>query len=111
MVGVSDPVRDRRRLDDATIGRAEVRYDRSRSISVTTATELAADAARRVPDAGLQVEIGGPLAAWEQCDGSTELLGVLAAMVVLTLVFGSMLAMLLPIGLALIVVRHRIRSW
>jgi putative drug exporter of the RND superfamily len=89
---------------DRTIGRAEVRYDeRTNDLGRDGYTALR-DAVRASTDSALQVEIGGPLAGWEQSAGSTEWLGVLAAMVVLSLVFGSVLAMLLPIGMTLVAV-------
>ncbi len=104
VVAVSDPYANGGVSADGTIGRAEVRYDEATVDLARDGYNALRDAARASPDARLQVEIGGPLAAWEQGDGSTEWLGVLAAMVVLTLVFGSLLAMLLPIGMALIAV-------
>jgi putative drug exporter of the RND superfamily len=101
VAGVSDPLAPGAISRDETIARAEVRYDRSTAeLGREAYTRLrdAVDPARR---AGLQVEIGGPLASWEQTTGSTEWIGVLVAVVVLTVVFGSVLAMLLPLGLAL----------
>ena len=55
-------------------------------------------------DVGLQVEFGGEVArAGERPDlGSTEIYGLLAAMIVLLLAFGSVVAMGLPIGTALV---------
>jgi RND superfamily putative drug exporter len=100
VVAVTDPFADGSVSADGRIARAEVRYDRRTN-------ELGRDDYRALRDASrprtpsLQVEIGGPLSALEQHDGSSEWLGIVAAMVVLTLVFGSLLAMLLPIGLAL----------
>ena len=55
-------------------------------------------------DAGLQVEFGGEVArAGERPDlGGTEIYGLIAAMVVLLLAFGSVVAMGVPIGTALV---------
>jgi RND superfamily putative drug exporter len=104
VVGVSDPYANGGVSDDGTIGLAEVRYnERSNELGRSAYTDLS-DAVRASRTPGLRIEIGGPLAVWEQAGGSTEWLGVLAAMVVLTLVFGSLLAMLLPIGMAVIAV-------
>jgi RND superfamily putative drug exporter len=100
VVAVSDPFTTSAVSSDGTIARAEVRYD-------TTTQELGRDVYTKLRDTvrseahpGISVELGGPLAAWEQSNGSTEWIGILVAMIVLTLVFGSVLAMLLPIALA-----------
>ena len=55
-------------------------------------------------DAGMQVEFGGEVArAGERPDlGGTEIYGLIAAMVVLLLAFGSVVAMGVPIGTALV---------
>jgi putative drug exporter of the RND superfamily len=101
VTGVSDPLAQGAISRDETIARAEVRYDRSTADLGREAYTKLRDAVGPARRAGLQVEIGGPLAAWEQTQGSTEWIGVLVAIVVLTVVFGSVLAMLLPLGLAL----------
>jgi RND superfamily putative drug exporter len=59
--------------------------------------ELAADV--EVP--GLTIEFGGDVFADPQVGGASEGIGLLAAMVILLLAFGSVLAMGLPIGTAL----------
>ncbi len=63
--------------------------------------EAAMDPAR---DAGMQVEFGGEVArAAERPElGSSEVFGLIAAMVVLLLAFGSVVAMGVPIGTALV---------
>ena len=101
VAGVSDPLAPGAISRDQTIARAEVRYDRSTTDLGREAYTRLRDAVGPARRAGLQVEIGGPLASWEQTMGSTEWIGVLVAIVVLTVVFGSVLAMLLPLGLAL----------
>jgi RND superfamily putative drug exporter len=55
-------------------------------------------------DAGMQVEFGGEVArAGERPDlGSTEIYGLIAAMIVLLIAFGSVVAMGVPIGTALV---------
>jgi RND superfamily putative drug exporter len=101
VTAVSDPLAPGAASRGATIARAEVRYDRSTADLGRVAYTKLRDVVGQARRAGLQVEIGGPLAAWEQTTGSTEWIGVLVAIVVLTIVFGSVLAMLLPLGLAL----------
>ena len=82
---------------------ATVRFDRP-------ARELPGDTYVRVTDsvasaraAGLQVEFGGELAQHGErpSPGGAELIGLLAAMVILLFAFGSVIAMGLPIGTAL----------
>jgi uncharacterized membrane protein YdfJ with MMPL/SSD domain len=70
--------------------------------AVTTATKD--QLAKLVHDAngnGLQVEGGGDLFTTMGGVGSTELIGLVAAMVILLIAFGSLLAMGLPIFTAL----------
>ncbi len=71
--------------------------------------ELGADAYEQLEaaveptrDAGLQVELGGelPQAAEKPETGAAEMLGVLGAIVILLVAFGSVIAMGLPIGIA-----------
>jgi RND superfamily putative drug exporter len=50
---------------------------------------------------GLQVDFGGDMFATAPLNGATEAIGILAAMIILLLAFGSVLAMGLPIGTAL----------
>ena len=61
------------------------------------------DTARAADDASLQVEVGGrPVALVEQPNmGSSEVIGILAAIVILLVAFGSVIAMGLPIMTAL----------
>ena len=63
--------------------------------------EAAMDPAR---DAGMQVEFGGEVArAAERPDlGSSEIFGLVAAVIVLLIAFGSVVAMGVPIGTALV---------
>ena len=74
-------------------------------VYVTEAQELAAsiraiaDGGDRLP-AGVQLEYGGE-PFWEVAEFSSEAFGLLAAMVILLLAFGSVLAMGLPIASAL----------
>jgi RND superfamily putative drug exporter len=89
---------------DQTTGFARVAYDRT---AIELGTEPFQDLLAIVDDARtstLQVEIGGEYASWgEQPEmGSAELVGLLAAMVILLVAFGSLVAMGLPIGTAVV---------
>ncbi len=84
------------------IGFAEVQfesdYQEIPKDSIEKLTSLAEDA--NVD--GLQVELGGQVFKGQPELGSTELIGLVAAAIILLLAFGSVLAMLLPIVTALI---------
>lgn len=58
-------------------------------------------AATGIRDAGVQVEFGGPAAATETGPSGSEVVGLLAAIVVLLVVFGSLFAMVVPLLTAL----------
>jgi putative drug exporter of the RND superfamily len=86
------------------IGYAVVNYAKpSNEIKPEDLTKLEA-AMQPARDAGMQVEFGGEVArAGERPDlGSTEIYGLLAAMIVLLIAFGSVVAMGVPIGTALV---------
>ena len=86
------------------IGYAVVNYEKtSNAIKAADLDRLEA-AMQPARDAGLQVEFGGEVArAAERPDlGGTEIYGLIAAMVVLLLAFGSVVAMGVPIGTALV---------
>jgi Predicted drug exporters of the RND superfamily len=89
---------------DGTIGYAIVNYAKQRSAVNADDLHRLEAAMQPARDSGLQVEFGGEVArAGERPDlGSTEIFGLLAAMVVLLLAFGSVVAMGLPIGTALV---------
>jgi len=91
------------RSADDTIALATVRYDGdSRELPDDTYTQLKS-AVGPARDAGIQVEFGGeiPQAAERQPPSGAEGIGLLVAMVILLLAFGSVIAMGLPIGTAL----------
>jgi len=102
VTSVSDPYRARPRTlsTDRTIGFATVALGRSSKHDTTTELVAMATAAR---SPALEVELGGP--AVEQAQrtaiGSSMIVGLAAAIVVLLLSFGSVLAMGLPIVTAL----------
>jgi putative drug exporter of the RND superfamily len=102
-VVVPPPSATLRTSADDTIALATVRYDAdAQSLPSGTYSQLKAAVAPAV-DAGLQVEFGGeiPQAAERTPPSSAEGVGLLVAMVILLLAFGSVIAMGLPIGTAL----------
>src|SRR2546423_2885874 len=69
------------------------------SLSVEDAQNIIDAAAKPAQAAGIQVETGGTLGQKVSKSGteSSELIGILAAMIILTFTFGTLTAMLLPI--------------
>ena len=72
-----------------------------RDITLEEATAISAELRELMPEiAGVQIEIGGAILAEFEVP-SSELLGLSFAIIVLILAFGSVLAMGLPVGIAL----------
>jgi len=74
------------------------------SLSVSDAQDIIDAAAKPAKAAGLQVETGGQLGqkVSKPSTESSELVGIIAAMVILTFTFGTVTAMLLPILTAIL---------
>ncbi len=104
VVGVQDPLVVGGLVSkDRTIALMTVRYDEpALDLGKEPYARLQA-AAAPLARSGLQVEYGGevPKAAERQSLSSSEAIGLLAAMVILVVAFGSIIAMGLPIGTAL----------
>ena len=102
VVHVSEPFASRSVAPDGTIGFATVSYATAAadlSDKAKTALEAAPDPAR---DAGLVVEFGGDALAKTPHARGAEVVGIVAAVVVLLFTFGSVVAAGLPIVNALI---------
>jgi RND superfamily putative drug exporter len=105
VVSVTNPLEAQGAVSaDGTIGYAQVSYDEAAiDLGTEPFTQL-----ESVVDAGrsseLDMEIGGEYASWgsQPEPGSSELIGLLAAMIILLIAFGSVVAMGLPIGTAVI---------
>lgn len=90
--------------EDGTVARIDVRYDaQANGIEMASAQALIALAEERSSEE-LQVEAGGPVArvAEREPPGSSEIIGISAAVVILLIAFGSVVAMALPILTALL---------
>ena len=86
---------------DGTTALATIQFaERTRDIPAEAVEEVQA-ATEPLQDAGLQVEFGGAVMQRESGPSGAEAIGLLAAMAILLLAFGSFIAMLLPIGVAL----------
>ncbi len=83
------------------IAYAEINFaDRSGEAFTEQGKEIKA-LAEKIDVPGLTIEFGGDLFANPGMDGATEGIGIAAAMIILLIAFGSVLAMGLPIGTAL----------
>ncbi len=97
-----DPFRGRAVSPDGTIGYAQVNYDTS-ALDLTEQSRTALeDAVEQGRDAGLTVEVGGDALMTMPETGTTEVIGVAVAAVVLLITFGALVAAGLPLVTALI---------
>ena len=87
---------------DGQTALARVQYDGDTTELGGEAFERLEEAVAPTRDAGLQVELGGevPQYAERPETGAAEMLGVIGAVVILLVAFGSVIAMGLPIGIA-----------
>ena len=88
---------------DGTIGYVRVQYDQeATSLPPDTLDQLEA-AAKPAKDAGLRVEFGGPVTDYLSRDegGDADTIGLVFAVIILLIAFGSVVAMSIPIGTAL----------
>jgi RND superfamily putative drug exporter len=82
---------------DGTIGFITVQFDRRAHALPTSAVDRVRDDAARISAAGVQVEFGGAALSTEQGPSGSEVIGLVAAVVVLLLAFGSFVAMAVPL--------------
>ena len=89
---------------DRTIAFTTVRYDAGLSELGTPASDRLEDAVAAAREAGIQVELGGPLVEFTHLPEprGSEAVGLTVAVIVLFLAFGSVIAMALPILTALV---------
>ena len=105
MIAVSSPYDPRGPTlsDDGQTAFATVGFDVEKV--GTTELDAAEKAVQDVRDAGIQVEYDGGLGyANIPAGGNSELIGILMAIVILAIAFGSLVAMSLPIVTALIAI-------
>ena len=104
VVTVLDPAATGLVSEDRTTAMARVQYaDDPRELGLDAYHQLEA-AIEPTRDAGLQVELGGDLPQYAETPetGVAELLGVVGAIIILLVAFGSVLAMGLPLAIAAI---------
>jgi len=86
---------------DGTTAIVTVVFDQTAKDIPRASVDAAQAAATGIRSAGAQVEFGGPAAQAESGPSGREVVGLIAAMIVLLLVFGSLYAMVVPILTAL----------
>jgi RND superfamily putative drug exporter len=88
---------------DGTIAYATVTFDKQAGDLPAKAAQPLIDAAKDVKVPGLRIELSGPVVARavQAPMGATEGIGLLAAIIILFIAFGSLLAMSLPIVAAI----------
>ncbi len=86
---------------DGSTGILQVRFDVANEQLPTTSVEQVMDLAGEAEGDGLRVELGGyPIQQVEQQEAGSESVGLLAALVILLVAFGSALAVGLPLVIA-----------
>jgi RND superfamily putative drug exporter len=107
VVGVDDPTKAGGQAgvsEDRTIAFTTVHYDGTISEIGRAGADRLAEAAATAREAGLQVETGGPLVEFTHLPEmrASEIVGITAAVIVLFIAFGSVVAMGLPIVTAIV---------
>src|SRR5438876_1163690 len=100
VVAVDSPYQGFGRVSpDGTIAYATVTFDKQSGDVPAKAAQPLIDAAKKVKVPGLKIELSGPVVAraLQPPMGATEGIGLLAAIVILFVAFGSLLAMSLPV--------------
>lgn len=102
VASVADPYTAKAVSKDGTIAYASVKYAVSGMELEDASREALEDAARDARDAGLTVDVGGDALQTTPETGTTEIIGIAVAAVVLVITFGSLIAAGLPLLTALI---------
>lgn len=102
VVSVADPFKGKAVSKDGTIAYASVKYKVSGMELKDASKDALKETAQQARDAGLTVEVGGDALTATPETGSTEIIGIAIAAVVLVITFGSLLAAGFPLLTALI---------
>ncbi|BBC33871.1 putative membrane protein YdfJ [Streptomyces graminofaciens] len=102
VVSATDPYKTKSVSKDGTIAYAQVRYEVSGMELEDASKDALEDAAAGARDTGMTVEIGGDALQAVPHTGSTEIIGIAVAAVVLVITFGSLVSAGLPLLTALI---------
>ncbi|MFI2760006.1 MMPL family transporter [Streptomyces echinatus] len=102
VVSVADPYTGHAVSKDGTIAYASVKYKVSGMELEDSTRDALKEAAQHARDAGLTVEVGGDALTATPETGSSEIIGIAVAAVVLVITFGSLLAAGFPLLTAII---------
>ncbi|SPF03766.1 MMPL family transporter [Streptomyces sp. MA5143a] len=102
VTSVTDPFKSGSVSKDGTIAYAQVRYEVSGMELEDASKDALEDAAEGARDSGLTVEIGGDALQAAPHTGTTEIIGIAVAAVVLVITFGSLVSAGLPLLTALV---------
>ncbi|MER7926149.1 MMPL family transporter [Streptomyces sp. NPDC096057] len=102
VVSVADPFKGKAVSKDGTIAYASVKYKVSGMELKDASKDALTETADQARKAGLTVEVGGDALTATPETGSTEIIGIAIAAVVLVITFGSLLAAGFPLLTALI---------
>jgi len=104
VVGVTEPLASPRSISpDGTTAFAAVQFDAPTADLGRSTLDALLDTANPAEAAGVQVEFGGelPTVLKERSTGPAEMIGVVAALVILFVTFRALLATVLPLGVAI----------
>lgn len=104
VVAVTDPLTDpRSKSPDGSTVFASVQFDKSTADLGHKTVDALVDTAGPAEAAGVQVEFGGelPTVLKERSTGPAEMIGILAALVILFITFRSVYTAIMPLGVAL----------
>ncbi len=102
VVSVGDPFSEQSFSADGRIGYAEAQFDQTIEPEDRDAVVAVEDAVREtVEPAGVQVEFNGEAEFPPPEQGTAEMLGLFAAIIILLIVFRTVVGMLIPIALAI----------
>ncbi|MFD7403246.1 MMPL family transporter [Streptomyces sp. NPDC059866] len=102
VASVADPYKAKAVSKDGTVAYAAVSYDVSGMELADSTKEALEEAAQNARDAGLTVEVGGDALQATPETGTTEIIGIAVAAVVLVITLGSLVAAGLPLLTAII---------
>jgi putative drug exporter of the RND superfamily len=106
VINVGDPYRGRngQLSEDGSVGFVNVQFNKpARHLDSTQIEQFEDDVLAATEDSGVEVELGGPVMDAKQVEsGMSEKIGFLAALVVLLLVLGTVVAMAVPIAVAVV---------
>jgi RND superfamily putative drug exporter len=102
VTSVSDPFKSHAVSKDGSVAYTSVKYKVSGMELKDSSKTALEEAAQQARDAGLSVEVGGDALQATPETGSTEVIGIAVAAVVLVITFGSLIAAGLPLLTALI---------